>query len=202
MIKIIGTTHLMSKESIEGIIKDESPDIIGVELCELRLNLMVINPPIEQEKKEDNSLIGKISNKIKEKAEKENLAYGSDMITASKYALDNKIQLELLDRDLIEIKNLMEKIPKEELSFFLKELGELENVNLKESTKNINADKILEDLKVKAPISFEILITSRDLFIAVKILKLMCNYPNKRILVFLGKGHLKSINKLIGMEVK
>ncbi len=202
MIKIIGTTHLMSKESIEGILKDESPDIIGVELCELRLNLMVINPPIEQETKEDNTLIGKISNKIKEKAEKENLSYGSDMITASKYALNNKIQLELLDRDLIEIKNLMDKIPKEELSFFLKELGELENVSLKESTKNINEDKILEELKEKAPISFEILITSRDLFIAVKILKLIYNYPNKRILVFLGKGHLKSINKLIGMGVK
>ena len=36
MIKIIGTNHFMSKEAIEGIIKDESPEIIGVELCKTR----------------------------------------------------------------------------------------------------------------------------------------------------------------------
>jgi len=31
----------MSKGAIEGMIKDENPDVIAVELCDTRYNLMV-----------------------------------------------------------------------------------------------------------------------------------------------------------------
>ena len=90
-LHIVGTDHLMSEEEIIKIIKDYNPDIIGVEFCQSRLNVLVINP-INQEVK-DESLIGKISQAIKEKAKEQKIVYGSDMITASKYALDNKIEL-------------------------------------------------------------------------------------------------------------
>ena len=198
MLKLIGTDHLMKPEAIIGIIKDFNPEIIGVELCETRLNLMVINK--QQPVQQNDSLIGKISNAIKKKAEEENLQYGSDMITASKYAIDNKIPLSLLDRNVIEIQESMSKIPKEEQEGFMNELSKFQEKTLKEQTENIDVDKVLEELKTRYPIAYEILVVSRDLFIAYRIQRVLIKFPDKKILVFLGKGHLSSINKLLEIE--
>lgn len=198
-IKIIGTNHyMMSKEALEGIIKDENPEIIGTEFCQTRLNYFILNPP-KQEGQEDKTIIGKISQAIKNKAKKQNVVYGSDMITASKYALDNKIPLVLLDRDVNEIKSLMEKIPREEMARFKKEIIAFENESLK-IDNDIDEKIFLENLKKDFPIAFELLITSRELFITNQILKTMVKNPNKRILIFIGKGHLEKIKLEIGLQ--
>ena len=194
MIKLIGTTHITPSEEIINTIKLERPDIIGVELCELRLELMVKNPPIVSEQKEDDTLIGKISKAVKKKADEQKIVYGSDMITASRYALDNNIKLVCVDKNIMEIKYLMEKIPANEQAGFMKELSEFENKSL---TQQIDEEQVLNELKTKYPISFEFLITLRELYIAYKILKEEVNNPNKKILVFLGKGHIKSMEKLL-----
>jgi len=137
MIKILGTNHLMSKGAIEGMIKDENPDVIAVELCDTRYNLMVkpILENYEVENKEDNSLIGKISNTIKQKAEQEDVQYGSDQINACIFAVENNLPLEFVDLDITKIKELLEKIPKEEKDGFLKELLAFETKTLKESNR-------------------------------------------------------------------
>jgi pheromone shutdown protein TraB len=201
MIKIIGTTHLIPKEEIEKSIKLFNPDVIGVELCETRFKLMVLpileNTEVIKNDIQDNSLIGKISSKVKEKAENENLQYGSDMISASIYAKENGLSLEFIDRDIIETKEDMEHIPKEEFNYFLKELEKLELSDLK---KEVDEEVVLSELKTKTPISFRILITMRDLFIANKILILEKKYPKEKILIFVGKGHVKGLNKLLGLE--
>jgi len=194
MIKLIGTTHLIKKEEIERIIKEENPEVIGVELCLTRLNLMVLNPPEKKEEKEGTTLIDKISKVIKKKAEEENLQYGSDMINASKYALENNIPLILVDKDIIEIKGLMELIPQNELMFFMSELSKLETEKLE---REINEEEVLKNLKLKTPIAFEFLITLRDLHISNQILKTIRDFPEKKILIFLGKGHIKGIEKLL-----
>ncbi len=199
-IKIIGTNHLMSKEEIYKIAKSEKPDVIGVELCNTRLNLMVLNPPVPQEvteqieepKEKVTGIIDKISMAIKKKAEEQNLQYGSDMINASKYALENKIPLVCIDKDIYEIKALMEKIPQNELAGFMQELNEFEN---KQLTDDVDIDKTLNDLKTKYPISYEFLITIRELYIQNKILKTILTYPDKKILIFVGKGHKKTIEE-------
>ncbi len=201
-IKIIGTNHLMSKEEIYSIIKKERPNVIGVELCETRYNLMVL-PLINKEQKdieekedkpkEDNTLIGKISKTIKEKAEKENVQYGSDQINACLYAIENKIPLEFVDLNIEKTKELMDKIPVKEQQGFMKEILEFQKKTLKEVTEKIDVDKTLRELKEKYPIAFEFLINFRNLFILNKILKLERKYPYGKILIFLGKGHEKII---------
>lgn len=196
-IKLIGTTHLTPREEIIEIIEKEKPDIIGVEFCETRLNTMVINP-IQQEV-EDNSLLGTISRKIKEKAQKENLNYGSDMITASKYALEYKIPLLLVDKDIRDIQYLMSKIPESEVKGFMNELAEFEKKDMQEEMKNVDADKVINELKTNYPISYVFLIELRDLFIANKIMSCHLNNPKKKLIVFIGKGHINGINKLLGV---
>jgi len=197
MIKIIGTNHLMSKEAIEGILRDENPDVIGVELCETRYNLMVI-PVIENfeiEKKKDDTLIGQISESIKNKADEEGVQYGSDQINACIFANNNNIPLEFVDLDIIKIKELMEKIPKEETEGFMKELLAFESMSLVESTKDIDVEKTLMDMKRKFPIAFEFLINMRNLVIINNILKINSKYQDKKILIILGKGHVEIVER-------
>lgn len=196
-LKIIGTTHFDSAESIINQIKEFNPDIIGVELCQTRFSTMISQNIKVQE---NNTLIGKISQEIKKKAEEEKIQYGSDQITASKYALENKIPLSLLDRDIIEISNAMNKIPQEEQIGFMNELVKFQEKTLAEQTKEINEDEVVKELKEKYPIAYEILIVSRDLFITYRIQRLLIKYPNKKILCFLGKGHIKQINNLLEID--
>ena len=196
-VKIIGTNHLMKKEEIYKILKRERPGVIGVELCETRFNLMVLpiikNTKVEEKKKEDKSLVGKISNIIKAKAEKENVQYGSDQINACIYAKENKIPLEFVDLDITKTKELMNKIPPKEQEGFMKEILEFETKSLKEVVENIDIDKTLRELKEKFPIAFEFLINLRNLFMLNKILKLERKYSDKKIVIVLGKGHVEII---------
>ena len=195
-IKIIPTHHLMSKEEIYKLLDKEKPEIIGVELCETRYNLMV-TPTLDgfkiENPKEDNSLLGKISNIIKKKAEKEKFQYGSDQISASIYAHEKNIPLEFVDLDITKTKELMDKLPKEEQEGFLKEMLEFQKRSIEETIKDIDVEKTLRELKEKYPIAFEFLINLRNIFMLNKILKLKIKYPDKRIVIVLGKGHEKII---------
>ncbi len=203
MIKLIGTNHLMKKEEIYNIIQKENPDVIGVELCNARFNELVLpklNPQedyFEPERKKDDTIIGKISDALKNKAKEANLEYGSDMINASLYAKENNLTLEFVDLDISRIKELMEKTPDKEKQGFMEELTKFEDVSMKEVQDNINPDETLNELKTNYPISFEFLITIRELFISKNILKLERKYPGKNILVMVGDGHLNSIKKEI-----
>ncbi|MEA3414060.1 MAG: hypothetical protein U9Q99_00845, partial [Nanoarchaeota archaeon] len=186
MIKLIGTNHLMSKEAIEGIIKDEAPDIICLELCNFREDA-ILNQ-IKEETKET-TLLGKITSKIKEKAEKQGMNYGSDQKTALRYAKNENLQYFLVDMPILKIQELFSKIPEKEQLGFASELKEFEN----ESIKEVSEEEVLNQLKQRYPTAFEFLINMRNLYISKELMKVMRDNPNKRILVFLGKGHVKQI---------
>jgi len=200
-LKIIGTNHLITKEKIYEMIKKENPEVIGVELCDTRFNLMVLpllNPEEESfkiDQPKDETLIGKISDSIKRKAEEEDLQYGSDMINASIYAKENNIPLEFIDLDITKIKALMEITPDEEKKGFIEELTKFESMSMKEVNDTSNYNDTLIELKTNYPISFEFLITMRELFIVKNIFKLEHKYPGKKILILIGEGHLDSVMK-------
>ena len=200
-LKIIGTNHLITKEKIYEMIKKENPEVIGVELCDTRFNLMVLpllNPEEESfkiDQPKDETLIGKISDSIKRKAEEEDLQYGSDMINASIYAKENNIPLEFIDLDITKIKALMEITPDEEKQGFVEELTKFESMSMKEVNDTSNYNDTLIELKTNYPISFEFLITMRELFIVKNIFKLEHKYPGKKILILIGEGHLDSVMK-------
>ena len=193
MIKIIGTHHLMKKEEIEQIIREFNPDIIGVELCETRINSLI--NPVEHT---DDSMLGKIVKGLNDKSKKENLTYGSDMVTASKYALDNKIKLVPLDLDVRIIQFMFQIIPDNEKNGFLEELKILETTEekLEGNINNSNTDDYLKNFSEKYPITFMLTVKYRDLFIAFNLMKLINENKDKRIIIFLGKGHMKEVSNL------
>ncbi len=194
-IKLIGTTHLMSKAAIKEIIKDENPEILGVELCETRFK--VLTNQDEQSTKKDESLIGDITDSIKQKAEENNLDYGSDMKKVMFHAINNNIPLMMEEKDMIEIREAMNKIPGEEQLFLQQELIKFQQENIE---TEVNEEEMLKTMKEKVPITYKILVEERNAFICNKIKEGMEKYPDKRILVFLGKGHVRDIENSLRTE--
>ena len=189
MIKIIGCTHLDLKATIEGIIKDFNPDILGVELCETRFKAITGQIP---QGKGDNSLIDNISNSIKEKAEQEGLDYGSDMKTVLFYAINNQIPLALVDKDINEIKQSLVTLPIEEQLFLQKELVRFQSEGI---NKNVDEEEVIKNLRENVPTMYKILIEERNQYIINKIKELDSKNKDKRILIFLGKGHVKAVEE-------
>ena len=189
-LKIIGTTHLIKKEVIEKIIKEEKPDVIGVELCQTRFK--VFTNQIKNEKEKDESLLGKIAEETKKKAEEENLDYGSDMKTAMFYSINNNIPLLLVDKDINEIREEMKSIPMEEQIYLQKELVKFQTEKLQ---TEINEEEVIEKMKKDIPITYKILVEERNEYIINKIQEGIKEYPDKKIIIFLGKGHVKGIKK-------
>ena len=199
-LKIIGTNHLMPKEEIYDIIKKEKPDILGVEFCETRFNLMVLPIMNQQEyfqvpTQKDESLVGKISDSLKKKAEEANQQYGSDMINACIYAQENKLPLEFLDLDVARIKYLMELTPDNEKQGFMQELAKFDQMSTQQVKESTDVNYTLNKLKTDYPVSFEFLISMRELFICKNIFKLMHLHPKKKVLVLIGDGHVGPIMK-------
>ena len=189
MIKIIGCTHLDLKATIEGIIKDFNPDILGVELCETRFKAITGQIP---QGKGDNSLIDNISNSIKEKAEQEGLDYGSDMKTVLFYAINNQIPLALVDKDINEIKQSLVTLPIEEQLFLQKELVRFQSEGI---NQNVDEEEVIKNLRENVPTMYKILIEERNQYIINKIKELDSKNKDKRILIFLGKGHVKAVEE-------
>ncbi len=194
-IKLIPTNHLMSKDAIEGMLKDEGTDIIGIELCEFREAGILDGEKHMSIEKKEGYLLDKITNKIKEKAEAEGLDYGSDMKATLNYSIENNIERVLVDMPILKIQDLFSKIPKEEQDGFARELSEFENESI---TKEVNEEEVLLGMKSRYPIAFEFLINMRNLYIANQILRVELKNPRKRIVVILGSSHVDSVNKLIG----
>jgi len=121
-VKIIGTNHLMNKEVVEKMISKEHPEIIGIELCEFRASQIFEEAKKVQSK--SNSLLGRITDAIKTKADKEGLDYGSDMKSALNYSIEHNIPRVLVDMPILKIQDLFLRIPKEEQEGFMKEMVE------------------------------------------------------------------------------
>ena len=209
-IKIIGTTHLTKKEEIIKQIKKFNPDIIGVELCNIRFEILVnqrmgqiqaADGAMVQANPNDSSLMGKISSSIADKAKDEGMEYGGDMISAARYAKENQIPILLVDRDIVKTRNLMERIPEAEQKQFMAELTNFEAQTLKENVSGLNEDDITAELQARCPVAYEFLVEERDMFIENMIMKAMIEYPKKKMLIFLGKVHANKISKDLNTDV-
>lgn len=195
-IKIISTNHIMNKEVVEEMISKEHPDIIGIELCEFRASQIFEEAKKVQSK--SNSLLGRITDAIKTKADKEGVDYGSDMKAALNYATKHNMPRVLVDMPILKIQELFLKIPKEEQEGFSKELLEFKNESI---NKQVNEEEVLLQMKERYPIAFEFLINMRNLYIANQILKAKIDNPGKKIVVVLGSSHVENVNKLISNQL-
>lgn len=194
-IKIIGTSHLMKETEVRELIKKENPNIIGIELCEFREAGILDGEKYPSIEKKEGYLLDKITEKIKQKAQREGKTYGSDMKAALNYSIENKIERVLVDMPILKIQDLFSKIPIKEQEGFQKELTEFEKESI---TKKVNEEEVLLGMKSRYPIAFEFLVNMRNLYIANQILRTQRDNPEKKIVVILGKAHVENVTKMLG----
>ena len=197
MIRIIGTHHLMKEKEIEKEIDKFNPEIVLVELCNGRITL-IEHPELIPKAKF--SLLRLIVESIKKKAEKENVVYGQDMISVYQISKKRGIKVGLIDRPMVETKILFGAIPLREKLVFLKQLISFSSKKVKvkdiiNEIDNMEIQKVLSQIKSKCPEFFYYIITSRDEYMVNKIKGYLYDYPDKKILAFVGKGHVDKIKK-------
>ncbi len=203
-IKIIGTHHFIKEEEIRKHIDSFNPDIILLELCNGRITL-INNPDMEQ--KEKFSLLGSIVKSIKKKAKEEGEEYGSDLKSAYKIAIEKEIKVGLIDRPLVETKVFFKAIPFKEKLMLLNELRKFSSKNIQiqdilNEVENTETRDILKQVKQKAPELFYYLVSSRDEYMINKIKGYLYDYPDKKILIFVGKGHEEKIKKELKLNTE
>ena len=130
---------------------------------------------------------------------------GSEMKQAIKIAKKKNIKLALVDQDIeITLKKFSSSITwKEKMNFLIdvikalftrkKEIGfDLATVPDKKIIKNLT-----KKLKERYPNVYKVLIEDRNAVIASNITRLMNSFPDKKILVILGAGHVDDVLELV-----
>jgi len=203
--KLIGTNHMASEKEIIDLINKENPDIIAVEMCNERYKIHM-----KGKKREDKSIWGKIANKMTKVSNQAGEKYGGDMVTAMKVAEQKNIPLHLIDRDIDETKRLLKKISiREKLLIYASYLmtNKKKVKKMKKQAQNLQSDKqqmqkYIDNLKVNMPNIYKILIEDRNKYLYENIKKIDQENKDKKIIVFLGAGHIQEINRMLSEDGK
>ena len=223
-IRIIGTSHI-SKQSIqenEQEVAKYKPDIIALELDVKRA--MALSQ--EQTRKVsilDARKIGfkgyvfaRIGQFVQHKlGEMVGVKPGSEMKTALKLAYKQKINIALIDQPVeITLRNFSRELTwKEKFRFLndiflgiffkkrqIKKLG-LKNFDLSKVPTSELVDKLLLELEKNYPNIHKTLVSDRNKFMVRALLKLQKANLDKDILVIVGAGHKKEMEKMLGVEL-
>lgn len=207
-IVLVGTVHV-SPESVKEVretIETENPDIVGVELCERRYEILTEKKQWEEQEifkiiKEGKTYLFLanllLSNFQKKVGEELGSAPGAEMVEAVTIATEYKIPVTLLDRDIsvtlrrawkaMGIKEKLKLIYALIAGFFIdaeEVVEELKNQDI--------ITELMEELAQQAPGAKKALIDERDQYIASKILE-----SQGKMVAVVGAGHLTGIKSLL-----
>ncbi|MDD3084048.1 MAG: TraB/GumN family protein [Candidatus ainarchaeum sp.] len=220
-IILVGTAHI-SQESInlvEKTIEEEKPDIIGVELDQERLQQLLSGSKWEQTNLVEIVKTGKtylfllnilLSNLQKQLGAKVGVKPGAEMLIAIKKAQEQKIPIQLLDRNVkITLKRAMKEMTLKEklklassiiMGFFGKaNTSEVIDIQKIEDLKNEDLiNKLMKELGKQMPSVKKVLVDERDDYIT----EMIRNSPGKKIVAVVGAGHLNGIVENLKKEKK
>jgi pheromone shutdown-related protein TraB len=210
---LLGTSHI-SKDSIKeinDIFENQKPDIVAVELDKQRYLALSSNqkPSLGLENIFKIGLKGYLFMVIGHYVQQKlghivKVKPGSDMIEAVKLAKKNKVTLELIDQDInITLKKFSKYFSWKEKftllkdifqAFFFKKTVQFDISKVPE--KKI-ITKMIDELKIKYPNIYFVLIEDRNNFMAKKLFKIMRFNPSKKIFCVVGAGHEEGMIKKI-----
>ncbi len=222
-LRLIGTNHI-AKQSLEDVkktIESDMPDIIAVELDKKRL------PAVLDRTKRKRSLSairtigfkGFIFSIIGEWAErklgeKTGVLPGEEMATAIRAAQEKRIGLALIDQDIeVTLRNFSRTISWKEKFRFLGDIfkGFFYALTGKQPKFSFDINKVpeseliekmIEEVKGRYPNIYKALISDRDAYMAGKLEAIMRNHPDKKIIAFMGAGHMKGIKRILDDRFK
>ena len=210
-IILLGTAHISraSVDLVKKTILEESPDVVGVELDELRLQQLLHGKKWENTNVLELIQSGQaglvllnlfLANMQKQLGEQVGVAPGEEMKVAVEHAREKKVPVILMDRSLqITMKralnsiSLWEKIKlggslvsglfggSETTTLDAKKVEELKETDL--------VTKLMEELSKQYPKLKKTLVDERDAYIAHSLIQ--C--PGKKVVGVVGMGHVKGI---------
>jgi pheromone shutdown-related protein TraB len=212
-IILVGTAHI-SKESVEEVkkaIEEYKPDIVAVELCKRRHEVITRkdkweNTPVTKLLRSNNAylmLAQTFLSSIQRRLGKEyGVEPGSEMIAAIDVAKKKKIEVALVDRDIsITLKRAWRKMgfrEKFRLTWeFLKAIlgyedEEAEELDLEKLMDQDVISSLMEEFGEIAPSVATVLIHERDEYISKRILD---ESKKGKVVAVVGAGHVNGIKK-------
>jgi len=214
-IILVGTAHI-SKESVDEVklvIEKYNPDIVAVELCKRRYEVIVEkdkweNTPVTQLLKSNNAylvLAQTFLSSIQRKLGKEyGVEPGSEMVAAIDEAKKHNLDIALVDRDIsVTLKRAWRKMGLREKfrlfwEFMKAMVGydeeDLEDINLKELMKEDVISALMKEFSEIAPSASNVLINERDKYIAKKIYD---ESKKGKVVAVVGAGHINGIKNYL-----
>ncbi len=214
-IILVGTAHI-SKESVDEVkqvIEKYNPDIVAVELCKRRYEVIVEkdkweNTPVTQLLKSNNAYIvlaQTFLSSIQRKLGKEyGVEPGSEMVAAIDEAKKHNLDIALVDRDIsVTLKRAWRKMGLREKfrlfwEFMKAMVGydeeDLEDLDLKELMKEDVISALMKEFSEIAPSASNVLINERDKYIAKKIYD---ESKKGKVVAVVGAGHINGIKNYL-----
>ena len=211
-LTIIGTSHISRKsvDKVKNAIKNNSPEIIAIELDKSRLNALLS----KKKRKFSFAAIAKVGIKgymfslfgawaEKKLGKVTGVSPGEEMITAAKLAKKNKIPLALIDQHIeITLKEFSKALTWKEKFRFLGDLigsafGKKEKIefDLNSVPEEEIIEKLIDKVKFRYPSIYKVLIKDRNKVLAKNLFHIM--QDNKKIIAVMGAGHCKEVISLI-----
>ena len=214
-IILVGTAHI-SKDSVDEVkqvIEKYNPDIVAVELCKRRYEVIVEkdkweNTPVTQLLKSNNAYIvlaQTFLSSIQRKLGKEyGVEPGSEMVAAIDEAKKHNLDIALVDRDIsVTLKRAWRKMGLREKfrlfwEFMKAMVGydeeDLEDLDLKELMKEDVISALMKEFSEIAPSASNVLINERDKYIAKKIYD---ESKKGKVVAVVGAGHINGIKNYL-----
>ncbi|MEA2037698.1 MAG: TraB/GumN family protein [Nanoarchaeota archaeon] len=213
-LTIIGTSHIakQSLDEVKTAIEEEKPSLIALELDKRRLYSLMAGK--NAKKGLPNifkigvkgflfSLIGAWAEK--KLGEYVGVAPGSEMKQAVRLAKKNKIELALIDQDIeITLKRLSKTLSWREKWNFLVDV--FRAVVLKEKEVEFDLTQVPEEkiirklvgkVKKRYPNIYKVLIVERNDIMARRLINIIKERPDDKVLAIMGAGHEKEIIDII-----
>jgi len=219
-IILLGTSHVarQSQREIKEVIEKYKPEVVGIELDLARFKTLMSKDKTKKKKPSFYQLVkqfggsgavfGLIAGYVQKTIGKKlNIDPGIDMKTAYVVARKNSIPTALIDQD---IKITLKKLSK--LSFMRKVsmFGSLIFKSMKKEyrqklqfdiSSGVPDEKVVNDLlgivKKEVPDMYKILIEDRNKYMVKKLVKLMRDNPEQKIVVVVGAGHQEGMEELL-----
>ena len=211
-LRILGTAHVAtaSVEAVREQIETYQPKVVGVELCQTRHDALVEGRRLDKEGLRRVIKEGKapmvliqamLSAEQRRMGLNEGQEPGAELLAAVQTANEADLEVALVDRDIqVTMRRAWKKMKWRErfrllLSLFVEEEDEEEDLDLDDLLSDSDLlSSMMDELKQFSPGAGEALIDERDQYIAEKIMQ---SKTEEKMLVVVGAGHLKGIEKAL-----
>ena len=211
-LRILGTAHVAtaSVEAVREQIETYQPKVVGVELCQTRHDALVEGRRLDKEGLRRVIKEGKapmvliqamLSAEQRRMGLNEGQEPGAELLAAVQTANEAGLEVALVDRDIqVTMRRAWKKMKWRErfrllLSLFVEEEDEEEDIDLDNLLSDSDLlSSMMDELKQFSPGAGEALIDERDQYIAEKIMQ---SKTEEKMLVVVGAGHLKGIEKAL-----